>query len=139
MAEDDLKNKVTALILFALFTGLILTIAIDFGAEYGVSSETIGGGALDLGDYKSSIENVSDDASGFRTSFEDGSVDDIDDASGMFGTLKKFIRLITSPFTLIGQILYNIFGIPEWVTNVILGILGIGLILGIWRVLRAGS
>ena len=74
-----------------------------------------------------------------RSSFEDGSVDDIDDASGMFGTAKKFITLITTPFTLLGSVLTNILGIPALIINVILGLLGIGLILGIWRVLRAGS
>jgi len=33
----------------------------------------------------------------------------------------------------------DILGVPSLVTSIILGILGISLILGIWRLLRAGD
>jgi len=43
MAEDGFKSMVTALVLFVAFTWLILSVAIDFGAEHGVSADSIGG------------------------------------------------------------------------------------------------
>ena len=136
---NDYKTLLFGLVLFVLFSSLILAVAIDFGAEYGVDANEIGGGALGLDDFRSSAGAVEGNASAFRTSFEQGSVDDIDDASGMFGTAKKFITLITTPFTLLGRVLENILGVPSLLINVLLGLLGIGLILGIWRVLRIGS
>lgn len=139
MGADGFKNTIFALTLFVAFSWLLLTVAIDFGAEYGVNANEIGGGALNLGEFQSSAGSVEGNVSSFRTSFEEGSVDDIDDASGMFGTAKKFITLITTPFTLLGKILSKIIGIPELIINVLLGLLGIGLILGLWRVLRTGD
>jgi len=139
MGDDGFRNIIIALTLFVAFSWLLISVAIDFGAEYGVDAEEIGGGSLNLGDFQSSAGSVESDVSAFRSSFEEGDVDDIDDASGMFGTAKKFISLITTPFTLLGQVLQNILGVPALVINVLLGLLGIGLILGIWRVLRAGS
>jgi len=139
IGDDGFKNTIIALTLFVAFSWLMISVAIDFGAEYGVDANEIGGGALGLDDFRSSAGAVEGNASAFRTSFEQGSVDDIDDASGMFGTAKKFITLITTPFTLLGRVLENILGVPSLLINVLLGLLGIGLILGIWRVLRTGS
>ena len=139
MSEDSFKNTITALILFVAFAWLILSVTIDFGLEYGKDEQEIGGGALTLNDFRSSANSVEGNVSAFRTSFEQGSVDDVDDASGIFGTIKKFISLITTPFLLLGNILSQVLGVPELIINVFLGLLGIGLILGIWRVIRAGS
>jgi len=139
MGDDGFKNTIVALTLFVAFSWLMISVAIDFGAEYGVDANEIGGGALKLDEFQASAGAVEGNASAFRTSFESGDVDDIDDASGMFGTAKKFITMITTPFTLLGSVLTNILGVPALIINVILGLLGIGLILGIWRVLRTGS
>ena len=139
MADDGFKNIIIALTLFVAFSWLMISVAIDFGTEYGVDANEIGGGALNINDFRSSAGSVEGNVSAFRTSFEQGNVDDIDDATGMFGTAKKFITLITTPFTLLGSVLNRILGVPELIINVILGLLGIGLILGIWRVLRTGS
>jgi len=139
LSEDSFKNTITALILFVAFAWLILSVTIDFGLEYGKDEQEIGGGALTLNDFRSSANSVEGNVSAFRTSFEQGSVDDVDDASGIFGTIKKFISLITTPFLLLGNILSQVLGVPELIINVFLGLLRIGLILGIWRVIRAGS
>tara|TARA_Y100000310_G_C20492634_1_gene720003 strand:+ start:25 stop:444 length:420 start_codon:yes stop_codon:yes gene_type:complete len=139
MAEDGFKNLIYGLILFVVFTTLILTVAIDFGNEYGKSSNEIGNGSLSKIKFQDSAENVTDSTSAFRTRFESGGVDDIDDATGIFSILTDFVNLIVTPFALIGSIVENVFGVSSWIINTILGILGLGLILGIWRVLRTGS
>jgi len=139
MAEDSFKNTVIALVLFVAFSWLILTVAIDFGAEYGRDASEIGEGSLNVVDFQTSAEGVEGSAQSYRQRFESGDVDDIDDASGIFSIASDIINMITTPFKLLSQILVNIFGIPSLIINVVLGLLAISLILGIWRVLRAGS
>jgi len=139
MAEDNFKNILIALVLFVVFAWLILTVAVDFGAEYGRDSQEIGDGSLDIVSFQSVASEVEGDAQGYRSRFESGTVDDIDDASGIFSIATDMISLITAPFSLLSQIMTNILHIPSLVINVVLGLLAIGLILAIWRLLRAGS
>lgn len=139
MAEDSFKNTIIALVLFVAFTWLILTVAIDFGSEYGRDANEIGEGSLDIVSFQTSAEGVESSAQSYRSRFESGDVDDIDDASGIFSIATDIINMITTPFKLLAQILTNIFGIPSLIINVFLGLLAIALMLGIWRVLRAGS
>ena len=127
------------MVLFVAFTWLILTVAVDFGAEYGRNASEIGEGSLSVIDFQSTASGIEEDASGYRTRFESGTVDDIDDASGIFSIATDMISMITAPFSLLSQILVNIFHVPPLIINVFLGLLSIGLILAIWRLLRAGS
>jgi len=127
-----------SLLLFATFTWLILTVAIDFGAEYGVSSEEIGEGKFDVAEYRTSLNTVEDSAETYRQRFEDGKVDDVDDASGLFSVITDMTNLITTPFTLLGKIAFGL-GVPPLVISVALGLLVILIIFAGWRVLRAGA
>jgi len=139
MGEDSFKNTLSALVLFVAFSWLILTVAVDFGAEYGRDANEIGEGSLDIASFQSSANAVEGNASGYRSRFESGDVDDIDDASGIFSIATDMISMITTPFKLLSQIMVNVFHIPSLIINVVLGLLAIGLIFGIWRLLRAGS
>ena len=125
--------------MFIGFSWLILTIAIDFGSEYDRSSSEIGNGSLNVLDFKTTAEGVNDEAQSYRSRFESGDVDDIDDASGMFSVATDIISMITTPFTLLGQILVKIFHVPPLIIGIFLGLLAISLILGVWRLLRIGS
>lgn len=139
MAEDSFKATITALVLFVAFSWLILTVAIDFGDEYGRDAQEIGDGSLNVVNFQASAEGVESSAQSYRSRFENGDVDDIDDASGIFSIATDIINMITTPFRLLSQILVNVFHVPSLIINVFLGLLAIGLILGIWRLLRAGS
>ena len=139
MGEDSFKSTVIALVLFVAFAWLILTVTVDFGAEYGRDAQEIGDGSLNIVDFQSTASGVEASAQSYRSRFESGEVDDIDDASGIFSIATDIVNMITSPFQLLSQILVNIFGIPSLIINVFLGLLAISLILAIWRLLRAGS
>lgn len=139
MAEDSFKATISALVLFVLFTWLILTVAVDFGAEYGRDAQEIGDGSLSIVNFQTTAEGVEGSAQSYRSRFESGDVDDIDDASGIFSIATDIINMITSPFKLLSQIIVNIFNAPPLFVNVILGLMAISLIFGIWRLLRAGS
>ena len=136
---DSFKTTMFGLVLFVLFTSLILTVAIDFGADNDKSASEIGGGSLNLSLFEDSASSIESDAQGFRSRFESGDVDDIDDPSGLFSVVTEMISLITTPFSLLSQVLRNMLGIPSLVINVILGLLAISLILAIWSLLRKGS
>lgn len=139
MASDIFKTTLFGLVLFVLFTSLILTVAIDFGADNGKSASEIGGGSLNLSLFENSASSIESGAQGYRSRFEGGDVDDIDDPSGLFSVVTDMISMITTPFSLLSQVLRNMLGIPSLVINVILGLLAISLILAIWSLLRKGD
>jgi len=139
MASDSFKSTIIALVLFVAFAWLILSVTIDFGAEYGRDAQEIGDGSLNIVDFQNTASEVEGSAQSYRARFESGEVDDIDDASGIFSIATDIINMITSPFRLISQILVNIFGIPALIINVFLGLLAISLILAIWSLLRKGD
>ena len=139
MATDTFKGILTGLVLFVLFSSLILTVAIDFGAENGRSASEIGGGSFNLSVFEDSASNVSDKAQSYRARFESGEVDDVDDASGVFSIVTDMISMITTPFGLLSQVLSNILGVPTLFINVVLGLLSIALILAIWSLLKKGD
>jgi|SRR6056297_914228 len=139
MAQDKFWGVLSGLILFVLFTSLILTIAIDFGADNGREASEIGGGSFNLSMFENSIENISDTGENYRSRFESGDVDDVDDPSGLFSVVTDMVEMITTPFKLLGQVIENVLKIPEFFADVILGLLAILLILAIWSLLRKGD
>lgn len=140
MGENDFRNTIVALLLFVAFTWLIISVAVDFGAEYGRDASEIGEGSLSVVSFQQTAENVSSSTQGYRERFDRSSdLDNVDDVQGIFSILTDLKNVIISPFTLLGQILTNVFHIPSLIINIFLGLLVIGLLLAIWRVLRAGS
>jgi hypothetical protein len=136
---SSFKGTLFGLILFVLFATLIITFAVDLGEEYGKSASEIGGGSLNLSAFEDSANIVNSSASGFRERFdEEGVVDNVDSPSGLKSIIDDMTTLITTPFKLLSQVLVNILGVPTIVANVLLGLLGIGLIFGIWRLLKQG-
>jgi len=112
---------------------------LNFGAEYGKSADEIGDGSLDISSFQTSAESVNSSAQGYRSRFDDGKVDDIDDASGLFSIGTDMVNMITTPFSLLSSILTNILKVPSLIVTIMLGLLSLSLIFGIWRLLRAGS
>ena len=137
-ASDVFKTIFIGLMVFVLFSSLIIRVAVDFGEEYDHSADEIGGGALNLTLFESSAESVEGNASIYRSNFEGGAVDDIDDPTGIWATLKSLVFMFVTPFTLLASVLVGL-GFPEIFVNVVLGILAVTLILAMWSVLRKGD
>lgn len=139
MADNKYFSLLVGLVLFVIFSWIIISITVDFGNEYGRSATEIGDGSFKVSDFQDEAENVRGDAEGYRERFDDGGdVDDVDDASGVFSILTGMIDMITTPFSLLAKIAKNIFGAPSLVINVILGLLSLGLLLAIWSIIRSG-
>jgi len=140
IASDSFKHTLTALILFSLFAFLMVFAIQQMGENYGKNTREIGGGSLNDSEFQASIDDVEDKAENYRARFdESGNVDDVDDVTGIFSIVTDMVSLITAPFGLLATVFTDILGVPSLVTSIILGILGISLILGIWRLLRAGD
>jgi len=134
-----LKNKIFGLILFTLFAWLIISVAVNFGANYGADTTQFEGGALDLNEFNDSLTNVSSDAETKRVRFESGDIEDVDTVTGIFATLTSIIDFITLPFLLLGTILSSTFHLPAQAISIFLGLLSLSIIFGIWRVIRTGD
>jgi hypothetical protein len=142
MGQDTYKNITIAFLLFGLFTVLIVTAVYEMSFNYGVPSEKLNeatAGALDIDSYEAELLTSDQSAENFRQRFESGDVDDVDDASGVFAVAGDLIGVITTPFNLLAKVGKNILGAPDVVTHTFLAILNIIIILGIWRLLRAGD
>ena len=142
MVQDGFRNIIVSLMLIGLFAVLITTAIQGMGVNYGVSSERMGeatGGALNTSDYSEELETVDTTTSNFRARFEGGDVDDVDDASGLFSVIGDIVGVITTPITLLAQVGENLLGFPTILTHAISGIIGLLILLGMWRVLRAGD
>ena len=77
MGAGELKGLIIGLVLFVLFSWLILNVAVDFGAEYDRDASEIGDGSLNIAEFQTSAESVEGSAQGYRSRFESGEVDDI--------------------------------------------------------------
>lgn len=142
MASDTFRNLAIGFMLFGLITVLTITVVYEMGSNYGVSAERLNeatAGALDTEEYEAELLESDTTTENFRQRFEEGDVDNVDDPSGLFSVSGDIIGVITTPFNLLAKVMENIMGVPTIVTHVILGILNLSLILGIWRVLRAGD
>jgi len=142
MAQDSFKNLVIGFSLFGLVVIMITTIVYQMGINYGVSSEKMQvttGGALDLDNYESELIGSDQDAENYRRRFESGEVEDVDDASGVFSVLGDLIDMITTPFQVLGNMSKNLLGTPNIALHTFLAILNVLILLGIWRVIRAGD
>jgi len=138
MASDQFKVVLFTLVLFCLFSSMMILAVKDLGTTYGVSSSEIGEGALNDENFQESIDNVANKSENYRQRFEDGKIVDVDNASGIFTIASDFISMITSPFKLMGSVLVML-GVPFVVISVVLGLLSITLILSMWRLLKTGD
>jgi len=142
MASDSFKNTMTSFLLLGVFMFLIVTIVYQMGVNYDVSSEKMNEatqGALDMDAYELELNTSDVDASQFRERFESGAVDDVDDPSGIFSVAGDVIGVVTTPYNILAKIEINIMHIPKVLVHVILAIINIGLLAGLWSLLRKGD
>jgi len=140
--EGGFKNILFAFILVGLFGMLILTATTQVGENYNKSTTEIVGGSLSLDKFNNSISSVEDNAKSLRASFGSGSVWSALAGvvvEGIFGIALDMVALILMPFDIVVDIMIDIFGVPAWVTSVILGVLIMGIIFAIWRLIRIGD
>jgi len=139
MGEDNHQRIIVGLVLFVLFTSLLITFAVQLGNNYGRSASEIGGGSLNVTLFDNSMSNIENSSQDFRGQFEKSDPADSDDTKNIFDLFGDLITLITTPFKLIAQIMENVLNISSMFTSVILGLLSLTLIYTAWRLWKQGS
>lgn len=142
MAEDSLKSVIFGFVVITLFATLLISVVNDQGALYGKDTTQITGGSLGISGFNNSVQNFSTTAESLRERFENQNIfvalGDVV-ISGLFDIAVDMAKMILTPFTLISNILTNVFGVPTFVTNVILGLLVLSIIFAIWRLIKVGD
>ncbi len=140
--EDQFKTTLFAFILMSLFGMLILTSVVNVGNIYGKDTSEVVGGSLSIDKFNQSISNIESNSKSLKERFDKGSIWSAIAGvvvEGIFGIAKDMVVMILMPFDIISDIMIDTLHIPAFVTSVILGLLILGIIFGIWRLLKIGD
>jgi len=142
MGEDTFKTTLFAFILLSVFGMLLLTTVVNVGTEYEMDTSQVVGGALNLEKFNASISSIESNAKDLKTSFDKQSVWSALAGvvvEGIFGIAKDMVTMILMPFDIMVDIMIDMFGVPAWVTSVLLGLLIMSVIFAIWRLIKIGD
>jgi len=142
MGEDTFKTTLFAFILLSVFGMLLLTTVVEVGTEYDMDTSQVVGGALNLEKFNASISSIESNAKDLKTSFDKQSVWSALAGvvvEGIFGIAKDMVTMILMPFDIMVDIMIDMFGVPAWVTSVLLGLLIMSVIFAIWRLIKIGD
>jgi len=142
MPEDSFKTLLFGAILVALFGMLIMTAVNEMGVDYGKDTSLVVGGNDAMQGFNQSIKNVQSSAESFSARFESGSVWSVLAGvvvDGVFGIAKDMTLLIIAPFRIISALMVGVFGVPTYVTGVIIGLLILSIIFAVWRLIKIGD
>ena len=144
--EHSFPKLLKTFIVITLFAFVLLGIVLLFANNYGTDTTEIDE-RIGLQAINSTLETTQATASGWQTTFEDvgkGNVfSDILDvlgllSVGMFNLAKSMATFIFIPFAIVGNILVNVLGIPVIVVNIINVLIILGIIFGIWSLVKRG-
>ncbi len=140
---EGFKSMIFGFILLTLFIFLMLSFTVTVANDNDVDTTELEEGAFSLEPYEDFLGDVEETADEFRTErFANQNIfvtlGDIV-ISGFFGLLIDMVIMITTPFTLLAQIMTNVLGVPIIVTSVLLGLIMLSIIFGIWRLIKIGD
>ena len=138
---DNFKGILFGLILTSLFAVLLIGSAVTQGKLYDRETSEIEL-ALNYKGFNDSVSTVEQTSENLRESFEKQSIwSSIAGivVSGLFDIAKSMVLMVTFPFSLIAGIIINVLHIPSLVANVLVGLLTLGIIFGIWKLLKIGE
>lgn len=139
MADNSFMGVIAGFVLFALFVAMILTFSNGIGNNYDTDIEEMSGGSFNLTKYYESIDNIEAESEGYRQRFESGSIENVDDATGIFSVSNDMKSMVSASYTLLTQTLSNVLHVPEIAINIILGfILSLAFIFLVWRLVKLG-
>ena len=140
--EDQFKNYLMGFILISAFGMLILSAVVSIGSDYDMDTSEVAGGSLSIDKFNASVSSIETDAQNLKERFDKQSIWSAlvgIVVEGIFGIAKTMFNMILMPFDLIIDIMIDVFGVPAWLTSVILGILIMSIMLAIWRLLKIGD
>ncbi len=143
MAEEgSFKGLLYGFIFFILFAVLIITVVNEQGALYSKDVSEVTGGALDITKFNNSLTTITENIEDYRERFSKGNIFvTLGDVifTGIFEIAQSMVAIIVTPFTLMAGIMINTLLIPKWITDVIMAMIGLGIIFAIWRLIKIGD
>jgi len=140
--EDSFKNILFAFILVSVFGMLLLTTVVEVGEDYDMDTSQVVGGSLSMDKFANATASIESNAKDLKASFDKQSVWSALAGivvEGIFGIAKDMVTMILLPFDILVDIMIDVFGVPAWVTSVLLGLLIMSIIFGIWRLIKIGD
>lgn len=140
--EDQFKTILFAFILMSLFGMLILTAVSQMGNEYDKDTTEVTGGSLAISKFNDSVLRIEDNAKSLQEKFNKGSIWSAIAGivvEGIFGIAKDMFLMILLPLDILIDIMSDVLHVPAIVTSVLLGLLVLGILLAIWRLLKIGD
>lgn len=140
--ETGFKNMIFAFILVSLFGMLILTAVVGVANTYGKDTTEVVGGSLSINKFNSSISDIEQNSKDLKASFDKQSIWSAIAGvvvEGFFGIAKNMVIMILAPFDIIMDVMADLFGVPVYVTSVILGLLILAVMFAIFRLLKIGD
>jgi len=140
--EDSFKTMLFAFILISVFGMLLLTTVVEVGDDYDMDTSQVVGGSLSMDKFANATASIESNAKDLKASFDKQSVWSALAGivvEGIFGIAKDMVTMILLPFDIVVDILNDVFGVPAWVTSVLLGLLIMSIIFGIWRLIKIGD
>lgn len=146
MAESNFPKLLKSFIIITLFAFAILGAVIGLAGNYNKDTTEINQ-EIGLSSINATLETAQETASGWQNTFEDigqGNIfSDILDilgllSVGMFNLAKSMATFIFAPFQIFGTMLHNVLGFPTIVVNIINILIILGIVFGIWSLVKRG-
>ena len=120
----------------------MLTWSIQVANEYGISSDELGGEEFDYTLLNDTASGFSQNATEWKNTFTSETPIYATVAIALQQLWKLTLNIFTFiavPIAVIGSILINVLHVPPVAANVFIGIVIVGVIFAIWRLLRTGE
>lgn len=139
---DVLKNILIGTIVACLFVFLIVGFAINIGGDYGKDVDDLTDNKINFTGIEEKLNSAKAQSDDWREDFEKQKVMSLVAGLVFGGIFKIAITMwgfITTPFTLLADVLTNVLHVPEIVVSVLVFAFVVTIMFGIWRLLKQGD
>lgn len=144
--ENNFPKLLKSFIVITLFAFVLLAIVLLFANNYGADTSVINE-RIGLNTINRTLGTAQTTAEGWQDTFEDVGKGNIFSnlldvlgllSVGIFNLVKSMATFIFLPFAIFSNILVNVLGIPIIVVNIINVLIILGIIFGIWSLVKRG-
>lgn len=142
--EDALLHLIIGFVLFTLVGFLLISAVISVGEKYGKDTTEVTAGALDISGFNDTLNPIRDTAIASSAVFQETSIwtplaiaEVV--VSGIFNVGKTLVMMITTPYTLLSNIMTDVLKVPVIFAYIIDAILIIVTIFALWRLVKIGA
>jgi len=142
MAENTFRDTAIGMVLICLFAYLLIVFALNGGTEYNLDTSDLEGNQLDVAGLNTTLDTIQGESEEWKNSSTQQTNIDLAGGvkiKGMYDTAKSIWEVLTTPFSLISQIMTNVFHIPRIVLTITSFIFTIVLVFALWKLIKQGQ